>query len=194
MEIIKPDEIKNSTEARQLELLDFEGSSVTEQSIKIIIELFKRSAHSTNEAVAEIVEQIDSRAIKSVEKFLNYTTRHNAYCALSVDKDWKFRYRDIESINRSKRILSSSNFQKSRESFRGCFIGVLPKARRFEFRVSDTKDVLKGKILDAVPEEIERFAKTYLYSDVSAEIEVYRVGDSKPRYSLDIFHLSTTPP
>jgi hypothetical protein len=194
MEIVKPEEMASPSEGRQLELFDFEDSSAIERSIKIIIELFKRSAHDTNEAVAEIVEQIDSRAIKSVEKFLTYTTKHNAYCALSVDKDVKFRYRDIESINRSKKILSSSNFQMSRESFAGCFIGVLPKARRFEFRVSDTKEVLRGKILDAAPEEIEEFARTHLYSDISVEMGVYRVGDSNPRYSLDTVHILTTPP
>jgi hypothetical protein len=185
LEIIKPDGMNDPHETRQMELFDIEDSSLIEESIKIIIELFKRSANDSNEAVAEIVEKIEPRAIRSIEKFLNFTTKHNAFCAVVIDKDVQFRYRDINSIIRSKEMLSPSNFKEETRPFTGHFIGILPETRRFEFRVSGTGEVVKGKILKIPSKEIEDFNKNSLFNNVSVDMKVYRIGDSKPRYSVE---------
>jgi hypothetical protein len=185
LEIIKPDDMNDPNEIRQRELFDTDDSSLIEESIKIIIELFKRSANDSNEAVAEIVEKVEPRAIRSIEKFLTFTTKHNAFCAVAIDKDVQFRYRDINSIIRSKEMLSPGNFKEETRSFAGHFIGILPKTRRFEFRVSDTDEVIKGKILKIPSNDIEDFNKNYLFNNISVDMKVYRIGDSKPRYSVE---------
>jgi hypothetical protein len=185
LEIIKSDNMDDPSETRQMELFDIEDSSFLEESIKIIIELFKRSANDSNEAVAEIVEKIEPRAIRSIERFLTFTIKHNAFCAVAIDKDIQFRYRDIDGIIRSKQMLSPSNFKEETRPLAGCFIGILPETRRFEFRVSDTNEVIKGKILNIPSKKIEDFNKNSLFNNVSVDMKVYRIGDSKPRYSVE---------
>jgi hypothetical protein len=61
-------------------------------------------------------------------------------------------------------------------------VGVLPLGRRFEFKLSRTGEVIRGKIAPAIadPDEINQ----HLHRPYEISVMATQVGNGKPRYVL----------
>jgi len=78
--------------------------------------------------------------------------------------------------------LSQDNLRAEEVTLRGEFQGVLPKARRFEFKLSADGEVIRGKIGPAVtdPDIINQ----HLHRPTTISLMATRFGTGKPQYVL----------
>ena len=79
--------------------------------------------------------------------------------------------------------LNGDNIKETKEEFSGHFDGALPTGRTFEFKLSDQKGILRGKLGPDIddPTVINR---EYLYKGATITLNVVQVGQGRPRYTL----------
>jgi hypothetical protein len=91
-------------------------------------------------------------------------------------------FSDVGQVRTSIERLSQENLREETEELRGELQGVLPKARAFEFKLTDSSQVIRGKISPTVvdPEVLNR----ELNRPTVIKVMVTRVGRGRPRYVL----------
>jgi hypothetical protein len=135
----------------------------------------------TDDELTEALSEADPRALEAMRKFLETMAKSEAVCALEF-KGEVFRFSDVEQVRRSTRRLRQDNIHEQEESFAGIFQGVLPHQRTFEFLVSDTDEIISGK----VGKEIEDVAtiNQVLDKPVTIVVNRRRIGEGRPRFIL----------
>jgi hypothetical protein len=138
----------------------------------------------TDDELTEAVAEADPRALEALRKFLDEMSRNEAVCTLEF-KDDAFRFADVAQLRRTSERLRQTNIQEAYESLKGVFLGVLPEHRRFEFRVSESRQVISGK----VGGDIENAAEINQFIDKPVTIRVHtrRIGQGRPYYILTGF-------
>ncbi len=78
--------------------------------------------------------------------------------------------------------MSQDNVREKETTLFGEFQGPLPDGRRFEFRMAEGADEIRGEIGPAVgdPDVINK----RLYRPVQVNVHATRVGTGRPRYVL----------
>ncbi len=160
--------------------LDFGDESPLEEALKLT-RGFLESTLGTDDELADCAAGMDSRAIAAIREFLDLLASNEAVCALESGERI-VRFRDVGEVRRAVQRLSQDNLREDETSFFGEFQGVLPAGRRFEFRLAEGSEVVRGKIGPSIadPDVINR----HLHQPVQIRVLATRVGTGRPRYSL----------
>lgn len=158
------------------------GQSRSEYAMSKVEALLRYAAEGSDDDVAEIIDEVHPRAVRKVHDFLNTLSQQQAWCSFEF-ANRKFRFRDYEQLKQSAERLNDDNIKESQTELEGQFVGVLPTGRTFEFKVSGTAELVRGKIDSAVddPEDINR---NWLYKPVRVNLAVIQVGQGRPRHTL----------
>ncbi len=135
----------------------------------------------TDDDLSEVISDADPRALEELRTFLKTMADHEAICTLEF-KDEIFRFSDVGQVRRSEQRLRQDNIHEEDVTITGSFQGVLPKHRTFEFLVSETNDVISGKIGPAIENAGE--INHILEKPSIINVHTKRVGKSNPRYIL----------
>lgn len=160
----------------------FPEATKVQEAMETIESLFRLTATGSDDAVAEVIEEVHPRAVRKVHEFLELLVQQQAWCALEFD-DRSFRFSDYEQIKMSSERLRDDNIQEREESYQGEFQGVLPASRTFEFKLSGEEGVIKGKVDKAVadPDVLNR---EWLHKPATVAFHVMQLGQGRPRFTL----------
>lgn len=161
-------------------VLDFGEDSTAAQAIAIVGTLLE-STQGTDDELADSAAAADPRAISAVREFLELLASNEAVCALEYNRRIA-RFRDVGEVRRAVERLSQDNLQEKEATLHGEFQGVLPRARRFEFKLSANEEVIRGSISSAIsdPDVINQ----HLHQPIKITVMMTQVGNGKPRYVL----------
>ena len=161
-------------------------------AMKKMQNLFIKSTQGTDDDLSEIVDEIHPRAVKKVAEFFEYLIQQQAWCGMEFRKQ-SFKFLNLSEIQTSFDRIKEENIKISENEYTGCFQGILPKGRTFEFKDSNTNNVIKGKI-DVAIEDPGELNRTFLGKHVKTRFTVIQVGHGKPNFTLkkidDITHLT----
>ncbi len=166
----------------------FAEASPVESAIEQVIEIMIASL-GTDDELTEAIYDADPRGIDGLRAFLKTMVDQDAVCALEF-KDEVFRFSDVGQVCRSEMRLRHENIQEEEVVFAGTFLGLLPIHREFEFLVSDSKEVISGKVGSGI--EDADTINQLLKKPLKVKVHSRTVGNSRPRYILlDIDDSST---
>ena len=162
--------------------IDFGVPHNTEIAMQKLEDLFRIACGGSDDDLSELVDEIHPRAVKKVAEFLAYVAEQGAWCGLEFEQS-VFRFSGSEQVRNSAQRLNSDNIKETTEEFSGRFEGALPTGRTFEFKPTDQKGILRGKLGPDVadPNVINR---DYLYKPATVTLNVVQVGQGRPRYTL----------
>lgn len=140
-----------------------------------------RGALGTDEDLADAAVEADRRALDKVVAFLEVLADNEAVCSVQFGES-VVNFSDVAQVRICIQRLSKENLQETIEDLSGEFQGVLPKARTFEFKRSDSSHIIRGKIAPTIgdPDVLNR----ELHQPVIIKVMVTRVGSGRPRYLL----------
>ncbi|MCK4340649.1 MAG: hypothetical protein KAY37_02855 [Phycisphaerae bacterium] len=141
----------------------------------------------TDDDLTEAISDAGPRALDELRTFLKTMADQEAVCTLEF-KDEVFRFADVGQVRRSEQRLSQDNIHEEDVEIAGVFQGVLPKRRTFEFRVSETDDVISGKVGPDIEEA--RQINHILEKPLIIKVRTRRAGTGRPRYVLLSYELS----
>ncbi len=164
--------------------LDLGLPSPVEEAIDHVRILMQASIGTDDEALADAATGMDSRAVKYLFDFIDALANHDAVCALTFGQH-SFRFQDTNEVRRSLKRLSQDNLHEQEQTFDGLFLGVLPQKREFEFRILPEEQIIRGKVNKVIvnPSDINQ----NLERPCQITVQMTRVGDARPRYSLLAF-------
>lgn len=160
----------------------FPEPTKAENALEKIQELFRLISEGTDDEIGELVDEIHPRSAKKVASFLDYIAQQEAWCGLEF-KERFFRFQDVDHLKASAARLQEDNIHERTETYFGEFQGVLPASRNFEFKLSDQKDIIKGKVGFEI-EDADILNRNYLHKVVTVELHVIQIGQGRPRYTL----------
>lgn len=160
--------------------LNFGEDTIAGQALELTQNLLKSTVGSDDD-LADSAVATDPRAVAAIRSFLELLANNEAVCALNVN-DKLFQFKDVGEVRRGVERLSQDNLHEEETQLTGEFQGVLPKARSFEFKISASQEVVRGKVSPAItsPDEINN----HLHQSLTIDVLATRVGAGKPRYVL----------
>lgn len=158
----------------------FPDMSLVESAIEQTKAIMQASI-GTDDELTDAISEADPRALEKLRKFLVIMADKEAVCALEF-KDDIFRFTDVGQVRRSESRLSKDNIHEDDPRIIGKFLGVLPKRRTFEFQITESEEVISGK----VGPEIQDASQINHIIEKTLKISVHtkRVGTGRPRYTL----------
>lgn len=165
-------------EYRAQELLD------EESAVAVALDRTQSLLQATvgqDDELADIASETDPRALEKVRDFLRVLADNQATCTLQYG-DKAMRFVDPGQVRRSLDRLAADNLRESQETLEGEFIGVLPVARSFEFKLSDSDEIVRGKISPKMG-DVEML-NNRLHQRVRIEAMRTQVGNGRPRFLL----------
>lgn len=140
-----------------------------------------RGTLGTDDELADCAAELDRRALDKVRAFLQTLVENDAVCTVQIGESL-VSFGDVGQVRTSLGRLSQENLRETEEVLNGELQGVLPKGRAFEFKLSDSAQVVRGKIAPAVvdPDALNRV----LHQLVRITVMVTRAGSGRPRYLL----------
>jgi hypothetical protein len=159
----------------------FPDSGRTDEALQKLQDLLRISAEGSDDAMAELIEEIHPRAVRKVSDFLGYLVQQQALCGLEFD-DRFFRFDSSEQLQISVDRLQEENIRERDEEFVGSFAGVLPSSRTFEFNLQDGTPI-KGKVALEI-DDPDRLNRDWLKKPAKVLLGVIQVGQGRPRYTL----------
>jgi hypothetical protein len=160
----------------------FPDARRTDEALQKLQDLFRISAEGSDDAMADLVEEIHPRAVQKVSDFLSYLVQHQALCGLEFE-DRFFRFDSNEQLQISAERLQEENIHERDEEYVGSFAGVLPSSRTFEFNLLDGNVPIKGKVALEI-EDPDLINQKWLKKPAKITLGVIQVGQGRPRYTL----------
>ncbi len=135
-----------------------------------------------DDRLAEAAAGIEDRAITAARTFLMLLGESDAVCAVET-RGKRFGFSDVAQVRRAVSRLAKENLIEGFANKAGEFQGVLPKSRTFEFKLSGSNEVIKGKIGPGVanPDALNAM----LHKPMTVVFAETRVATGKPRYTLN---------
>lgn len=162
--------------------LQLDEHSVVELALERTQNLLQGSIEQDDELLADAAAELDQRALDKVRAFVKTLSENEAICALQI-RDKAFRFSDIGQVRRSLARISQDNIREEEKTLSGSFDGTLPTRRTFEFKLSESNEVIAGKIGSpvSIPDQINE----HLHQQVNIRVMETRVGENgRPRYML----------
>lgn len=159
-----------------------EDLPVAEKAIHKIENIFRVAAEEDDENIADAIDEIPPRAIKKVYSFLEQLEKNKAWCGLSFGKH-KFQFQSLEQLSQAAQHLKDDNIFEAEQSFNGVLLGVLPASKVFEFKISPTDKIIKGKISPEL-KGIDSIYQEWLFNESKIDCKLVTVGQGTPRYTL----------
>lgn len=144
-------------------------------------EVITQSLDGDDDQLAESIEDIDQRAIDSVQAFYEVLRQDDAVFSLTIGPR-KIVCPTVEKVQQASARLKSDNILKSEVSFTGQFAGILPLKRDFEF-IDSEKGPIRGKI-DKSIEDASILNREWLSRPATIRLASRTVGQGKARYTL----------
>jgi len=160
----------------------FEEPGGAEIALEKVQQLFQLATEGSDDEVAELVDDIHPRAVKKAVDFLEYIAGQDAWCGLEF-RGHLFRFQGIDQLQRSVDRLREDNIHEEKTTFSGEFQGVLPDNRTFEFKLSDEKTIIRGKVGPDIG-DADIINREFLHVLVTIQLHVIRVGQGRPRFTL----------
>ena len=161
------------------------------EAVNEATELLEAFGASDEEHFQEWLETTDQRVLGSAGKFFDLLRRNGATLRLATDdSDHTF---GVQAVTRAAERAKSTTTRTEKRTVLGQLAGVLPDARRFEFRRDDSGDVIAGKIASTLDAHtLARAAEEWLNIGAEARIVVRRVyhNDDLVRESYTLFALT----
>jgi hypothetical protein len=136
-------------------------------------QLFKSSLREATEEVTDIlgrfssprdedydaaIEDIDERLFSAVRQF--FKVLHDDGATLRVVEGEQDKQFGRDAVERAHRRVEDTNIEETDLPIEGVLIGVIPIARRFEFRTLESGDIISGKVGPLLTREyLERIEK-----------------------------------
>lgn len=168
--------------------LDFAEQSTVGQAIEQAIGLMKATSGSDDD-LADAAAGMSQRAIAALLEFVKTLADNDATCSIESER-LQFSFSDTAQVSRTVERLSLDNIREAHEEIEGAFQGVLPKRRTFEFKVSQTGEVINGKVGPTITDANQ--INEILGQQIAIEVTTTRVGDRPPRYQLTGYHPSAS--
>lgn len=161
-------------------VLNFGDESPAGEALEIVQGLLDGTRGSDDD-LADSASAADPRTVAAIREFLELLASNEAVCALEFNERAS-RFRDVGEVRRAVARLNRENLREEQSTLRGEFLGVLPEARRFEFKLSVEGEVIRGKVGPGVadPSSINR----HLHRPTEISVIATQVGSGKPRYVL----------
>lgn len=159
----------------------FPDAGRTDEALEKLQDLLRISSEGSDDAMAELVEEIHPRAVRKVADFLGYLVQQQALCGLEFE-DRFFRFDSSDQLAISVERLKEENIREQDQELVGCFAGVLPSSRTFEFNLQDGAPI-KGKIALDI-EDPDLINREWLKKQARVKFGVIQVGQGRPRYTL----------
>ena len=160
----------------------FEDTSVAEKAIHKIENIFRVAAEEDDENIADAIDEIPPRAIKKVYSFLEQLEKNKAWCGLSFGKH-QFQFKSLEQLKQAAEHLKEDNITETEQSLYGTLLGVLPASKVFEFKLSETDTIIKGKISPEFKDTDSTYQK-WVNQKLTINCKLITVGQGTPRYTL----------
>ena len=157
-----------------------EEQSIAAHALEMTCSLLEISARGTDEELADCVSAMNPRSIEAIRGFLNLLAADDAACTLVLGRR-NFAFQDLSEVRRSLTRLDRDHLHEQTRTLSGKFIGVLPKARTFEFELADSAEIIRGKIELVVDVDL---INRHLMEAAEVEFQETKVGNGKPRYRL----------
>lgn len=122
----------------------FAKQSLVEPAIEQTKAIIEASVGSDDE-LADAISGVDPPALDRLCTFLKTILNQEAVCTLDF-KDQVFRFASVEQVRQSLERLDHNNAREDERQIMGAFQGVLPKSRKFEFRIASTGETINGKV------------------------------------------------
>lgn len=134
-----------------------------------------------DDELADVASETDPRALDKVRGFLRVLADNEAICTL-VYGDKAMRFASPGQVKRSLDRLAADNLRESEVRLEGEFVGVLPVARTFEFKLADSGEIVRGKISPKLG-DVAAF-NDHLHIRVRIEVMRTQIGNGRPRFLL----------
>jgi hypothetical protein len=167
-------------EYRAPELAQEKGESAVAVALERTQSLLQATL-GRDDDLADIASETDPRALDKVRGFLRVLADNDAICALQYG-DTAMRFADPGQVKRSLARLAADNLRESQEMLEGEFVGVLPVARTFEFKLAGSDEIARGKISPKVG-DVEKLNE-HLRNRVRIDVMRTQVGNGRPRFLL----------
>lgn len=152
--------------------------------------VIEQSLEGDDDQLAESIEDIDQRAIDSVQTFYEVLRQDGAIFSLTIGSR-QIICSTLEKVQQAGARLKSDNIATGEAHFTGYFSGVLPSKRDFEF-VDVRKGVICGKV-DKSIEDASVLNRAWLGKLATIGLVSRTVGQGRPRYTLmSLEHITPT--
>jgi hypothetical protein len=142
----------------------------------------------TDDDLAEAASGTDPRALAALREFIKTIADQEAICTLEFAEK-RFRFSDVGEVQKSASRLSQDTIHEEEEPLEGVFQGVLPKRRSFEFQISNTGEIINGKVGGAIQNAGE--INHVLERPMKIRVLLTRVGSGQARYRLISYEETT---
>ena len=143
---------------------------------------------SDDEQLANVIGEIDPRALGQVRAFLKTVADNGAVCTLEF-RGYEFGFRDTAQVRRSENRLSDDNIREDHVTIEAEFMGYFPHRPRAQLRIrqasadfldSEIRRVVTARVAPALANEVDLYS--FLKQVVSMDVIARRVGGGRPRY------------
>lgn len=113
-------------------------------AVHAISEILRDIASPSEADFERVIEEIDSRTFLSVKSLIELLRNEDArFRIVEDDVDQEF---DGVKIERAYQRVESTDVTENEEQIAGVLVGILPVARRFEFHLEGTREIISGPI------------------------------------------------
>ena len=140
-----------------------------------------QSTLENDDDLADIASETDPRALDKIRNFLKVLADNDAVFTLQY-KGRGVRFTDVGQIRNSLQKLSTDNLHESAQRLSGHFVGALPVSRTFEFNVTESQQIIRGKISPVIQDVNE--INDHLHQLTSINVMTTQVGNGRPRFFL----------
>ena len=153
-----------------------------ERAMEMLQDLLETSLEGDDNDLAELTGQMHPRAVRKAAEFLEILRTNRAQVAIGFNGR-EVALKDQREVERVARRLARQNIEEDTITTNGTLIGMVPARGFFELRVSDTDEVIAGRIGQEITAPYRESAM-YANRGVRATIRRVRVGQGQPKYTL----------
>lgn len=170
-------------------------TSLIETSLKEAVneatELLESIGGSDEGRFRESLEATDQRVMGTAGKL--FELLHSNEATLRLVTSSSDRTLEVQAVAQAAGRSKSTTTGTEKRNIQGRLVGLLPDARRFEFRRSDNDKVITGRIAGGIDaHKLARAAEQWLNVDIEVQVEVRRLyrNDDLVRESYTLFGLT----
>ena len=153
-----------------------------ERAVEMIQDLLETSLEGGDDDLAELTNRMHPRAVRKVAEFLGILKSDEAQVAIGLNGR-EVALRNSGEVEKATRRLAERNIEGRTTIMTGTLIGIVPARGFFEFMVSDTGELIEGRIGHEIRDPY-RVASRYANQEVRARIRRLQVGQGQPKYTL----------
>ena len=156
--------------------------NAAERAVEMIQDLLELSLKGEDNDLAALTDVMHPRAVRKVAEFLEILKNNRAQVAIGLNGR-EVALRNPGEVEQATRRLANQNIEQGTTTTTGTLIGILPARRFFEFRISDTDELIEGRIGQEIHDPYGVAAR-YTNREVRARIRRLQVGQGQPKYTL----------